>query len=115
MAAPAERISMSVALGSEQQTTRIEILDDEWIRLFDKDSAPRCHFRNKCPVWQNGHQYRQIVFRSDLNNKPRASRSSMMNGSASLTKTPRHGVTSGINVPSGRTVINTGRLCSDLI
>src|SRR4030095_8815734 len=52
---------MCIGFSLEQQPTRLQILDDEWISVFDEDSAPWLYFGNKCPIRQNGHQYWQIV------------------------------------------------------
>ncbi len=36
------------------------------IGVFDKDSAPRRHFRHKCAIGQDSHQYRQVVLLGHL-------------------------------------------------
>src|SRR5688572_14843282 len=47
-AAPAERIGMSIRFFFEQQAAGLQVLNNEWISIFDKLTAPRSHFRYKC-------------------------------------------------------------------
>ena len=60
MAAPTEGIGVRVQLGLEQQAARLQILDDERIRILDEHAAPGRDLGQEGAIRRDGHQHRQI-------------------------------------------------------